>query len=122
MVALDGKIRQFLKDVATGKTQVAFAAMLEGSRLADQEKPLAALIGRTKELETKYGKYLASEQIAAKRIGKDLVLLKYLYKCEHFPVVWYFAYYRTANETLPDSAPWRVITVRFDTELERLWF
>ena len=122
LVSLDDKIKQFLTDVATGKTQVAFAALLEGSRLADQEKPLAALIERTKELETKYGKYVASEQIASKRIGKDLVLLKYLYKCEHFPVVWHFVYYRTSNEAVPENGSWRVIAVRFDTELERLWF
>ncbi|MEE8450673.1 MAG: hypothetical protein V3R99_02130 [Thermoguttaceae bacterium] len=122
LVALDDKISQFLSDVATGETEAAFTALLEGSQLADQEKPLAALIEKTKELETKYGKHLDSEQIAAKRIGKDLVLLKYLYKCENFPVVWHFVYYRTTNETLPENGTWRVITVRFDTELERLWF
>jgi len=122
MVSLDDKISQFLTDVAMGETPDAFSALLEGSRLADQEKPLAALIERTKQLETKYGKHIDSEQIAAKRIGKDLVLLKYLYKCEHFPVVWHFAYYRTTNETPSDNGTWRVISVRFDTELERLWF
>ena len=56
LVALDDKISQFLSDVATGETESAFAALLEGSQLADQEKPLAALIEKTKELETKYGK------------------------------------------------------------------
>jgi len=122
LVSLDDKISQFLTDVAMGKTPTAFTALLKGSLLAAQEKPLAALIEKTKELETKYGKHLASEQIAAKRVGKDLVLLKYLYKCERFPVVWHFVYYRTTNETVPEIGTWRVITVRFDTELERLWF
>ncbi|HYW79015.1 MAG TPA: hypothetical protein VE890_05530 [Thermoguttaceae bacterium] len=121
LVSLDDKISQFLTDVAMGETPAAFTALLEGSQLAEQENALAALVEKTKELETSYGKHVASEQIAAKRVGKDLVLLKYLYKCERFPVVWHFVYYRTSNETVPDSSTWRVISVRFDTDLERLW-
>ena len=122
LVALDDKTSQFLRDIAMGETKSAFAALLSGSRLANQEKPLAALIEKTKELETKYGEHRSAEQIAVKRVGKDLVLLKYLYKCEHFPVVWHFGYYRTPTETMPENGTWRVIAVRFDTELERLWF
>jgi hypothetical protein len=55
-------------------------------------------------------------------IGRDLVLLRYLYKGENFPVVWYFTFYRTtaAGETGPGT--WRTIAVRFDTDLELLGF
>jgi len=122
LVALGDKTTQFLTDVAMGETRAAFDTLLEGSHLANQEKALRALVEKTKELATKYGKQIGSEQIAAKRVGKDLVLLKYLYKCEQFPVVWYFAYYRTPNKTAPKKNTWRVVSVRFDTDLEQLWF
>jgi hypothetical protein len=90
--------------------------------LAKQDKALKQLTDKTKQLQTEYGRYRGYEQIAAKRIGEDLVLLRYLYKCEHFPVVWYFTFYRTSTpgEPLRGSGDWRVITVRFDTKLELL--
>jgi len=50
------------------------------------------------------------------------VFLRYLYKCEDFPVVWTFGFYRPISrpDTPPDETAWRVILVRFDTEVEQL--
>jgi hypothetical protein len=123
LVDLDAKVSRFLEGISMQETQNAYQGLLVGSRLLKQEKALQELIQRTKQLQTKYGPYRRFEQIAAKRIGSDLVLLRYLYKCEDFPVVWFFAFYRTPTpgETPPEKAPWRVVTVRFDTELELLW-
>ena len=84
------------------------------------------MVENTGRLEKHYGRYQGFEQIAAKRIGNDLVLLKYLYKCENLPVVWYFAFYRTpASATTTTTAAakdgtWRIVMVRFDTKLEAL--
>lgn len=120
---LDARINLFLEGVSGDDVQTAYEELLAGSQLLKQ-KALKELIDQTTELK-KYGKCHGFEQIAVKSIGKDLVLLKYLYKCEDFPVVWYFSFYRTpaAAATPPsEMGPWRVVTVRFDTELELLWF
>ncbi len=122
LVALDAKIGQFLEGVSAGQAQNAYQELLAGSQLARQEKAVKELIDKTNDLQKKYGPYREFERIAAKRVGSDLVLLKYLYKCENFPVVWYFTFYRTPTpgEAPPKSSTWRVVTLRFDTELELL--
>lgn len=119
---LDARINLFLEGVSGDDAQSAYDELLKDSRLL-QQKALKGLIEKTGELK-KYGKCLGFEQIAVKPIGKDLVLMKYLYKCEDFPVVWYLSFYRTpaAAGAAPTNDTWRVITVRFDTELELLWF
>ena len=119
LVDLDTKVSRLFEGISLGETQNAYQELLAGSRLLKQEKALNELIQRTKQLQTKYGTYRRSERIAAKRIGSDLVLLRYLYKCEDFPIVWFFAFYRTSapGETPPEKARWRVVTVRFDTAL-----
>ena len=79
---------------------------------------MKALVDKTKDLEKNYGKFRNGERIEAKRIGKDLVLLKYLYKCESLPIVWYFSFYR--SDATADSSNWVLVAVRYDTELELL--
>lgn len=73
--------------------------------------------------KTRYGEYRTFERIATKRVGSDLALLKSLYKCEHFPVVWYFTFYRTPQRiegAAGSAGAWRVVIVRFDADVERL--
>jgi len=120
LVALDAKITSFLEGVSVGQSQNAYHELLADSQLAKQDQALKDLVTQTIELHDKYGEYRGFEQIAAKRVDKDLVLLKYLYKCEHFPVVWYFTFYRAPAKSPPEDGDWRVIIVRFDTELELL--
>ena len=124
LVDLDARISQFLEGVSMGQAQTAYQELLAGSQLLRQSDALKGLIEKTNELEEKYGRYRAFEKVAAKRVGGDLVMLKYLYKCEDFPVVWYFTFYRTPDggAAAADTDTWRVITVRFDTELELLAF
>jgi len=124
LVALHAKVSQFLEGVSLGQAQTAYQELLAGSQLLKKKEALKELTEKTNELEKKYGEYREFEQIAAKRVGSDLVLLKYLYKCENFPVVWYFTFYRipAPGETTPESDNWRVVIVRFDTELELLGF
>jgi hypothetical protein len=91
--------------------------------LAKQTEAVKTLIDKTNELKAKYGECRKFERIAARRVGEDLVMLKYLYKCEDFPVVWYFTFYRTPSRSdvaLTDSGSWRAIIVRLDTDLESL--
>lgn len=122
LLALDARISQFLDGISTGQAEDAYRDLLAGSRLLERKKALAELTEKTEQLEDQYGRWLDSEQIGAKRVGSDLALFRYLYKCEHYPVVWFFAFYRvpTPGEAPIENAAWRVVTVRLDTELEEL--
>jgi len=119
---LEARANQFLEGVSLGSTQSAYQELAVGSLLLKQTKEVEALIKKTDQLKERYGPYREFERIAARRVGKDLVLLKYLYKCENFPVVFYFTFYRTPRTDTPTEASntWRLIIVRFDTELELL--
>ncbi len=124
VVLLNDKVTQFLERVSLNETDTAFAELLSGSALAKQTDEIKQLVEQTRTIESKYGKYRSFERVAAKRIGADVVLLKYLYKCENYPVVWYFTFYRDfrRGEVAPESNQWTLIAVRFDTRLEMLGF
>lgn len=118
---LHEKVMRFLDGVAGGEATTAFGELLAGSQLLEQAGAVRSLVDKSKEISQRYGAHRDNEQVSAKRIGKDVVLLKYLYKCEKFPVVWYFAYYRDlARSTTNGDDQWLVVSVRFDTQLEAL--
>lgn len=121
---LAARVSQFLEGVSRGETQAAYEELLRGSQLITQTKAVEALVAKTSQIPERYGKYRAFEAVDTKQIGDDLVLMRYLYKCENFPVVWYFTFYRTPApvELTAENATWRVITVRFDTRLDQLAF
>ena len=118
---LDATVKTFLEGVSGNDAETAYKELLAGTQLLKQEA-FKELVEKTLELK-KYGKCHEFEQIGVKLVGKDLVLLKYLYKCTDYPVVWYFNFYRTPTDASApsDGDTWRVVTVRFDTRLELLW-
>lgn len=122
--ALHAQSSQFLEGVSVGQAETAFAELLVGSPLSQQPEAVKKLVTSTRAIESRAGKYRDFERIESRRVGKDLVLMKYLYKCETFPVVWYFTYYRDFKrvEAMSDGENWVVIGVRFDTDLELLGF
>jgi transcriptional regulator NrdR family protein len=121
---LEERVAQFLEGLSRGKIVESYTELLRDSSLSKpaQAEALKTLIDRTRELERKYGKYRGYDRVDAKRIGKDLVLLRYLYKCDEFPVVWYVTYYRDfkRSDVIADTNAWIVVSVRFDTDLELL--
>ncbi|MCA9248300.1 MAG: hypothetical protein KDA42_14330 [Planctomycetales bacterium] len=119
---LDGKVTQFLEQVSLNEMESAYAELLSGSDLARQSDEIEKLIQSTREIETKYGKYRSFERIASRRIGSDLITLKYLYKCENFPVIWRLTYYRDfkRGDAATTNNNWVVISVRFDTRIDTL--
>ena len=122
---IEQRVDNFFEAISVGgRTQTAYQELLTGSALLKQTKQIEALVSKTDQLHERYGPYRGFEPIGARRVGKDLVLFRYLYKCEHFPVVFYFTFYRTPRGEPPaeTSNNWRVIIVRFDTELELLAF
>jgi hypothetical protein len=97
----------------------AYAALLKDGPLPRDKDRLSKVVADTKKLftmEAHYGKPRAEnavERVKAQRIGNDMVLLRYLYKFDQLPVVWYFAFYRTGEK-------WVAVSVRFDHEYELL--
>lgn len=119
--ALNARVRLFLKGVSLGTTQAAYQELLAGSPLLKRTEAVEALVKKTEEIENRYGPYRGVEPIVARHVGSDLVLLKHLYKCENFPVVFYFAFYRTPRgDGAAENNNWRAIIVRFDSKLELL--
>ena len=98
----------------------AFAELLADGPLAAKKTAVETLLAETRKLETRYGKYRAAERVETKRIGTDVIVLTYLTKCDSFPVVWHFTFYRDQRPTAAASATWNVIAVRFDTDVEAL--
>jgi hypothetical protein len=74
------------------------------------------------DVKTRFGSFKDYEKIDAKPIGKDLVIIRYLLKCELYPVVWTFTFYRrpTSPTTLTTAAQWQIVGLRFDTNLDIL--
>ena len=120
---LHEKITRFFDRLANPEEGAAFNDLLLGSPLSERTAAVKELIERSKELPGRYGTRRDSEQISAKRIGKDVIVLKYLLKYEKFPVVWYFVYYRDFARLTPASDDyWIVISMRFDTQVELLGY
>ncbi len=112
---------RFLEAISSGNSASAFQELLAGSRLAGQTEAVQTLVEQTNQLATRYGDYRGVERIAQVSLGQDLVVLRYLYKCENYPVVWTFAFYRTPSASgALASDTWRVVSVRFDTNLDNL--
>ena len=119
---LDQRVMRFLDGVSSGKESDAFAELLVGSQLVEQSAAVRGLVEKSREIPQRYGAHRESEQLSAKRLGKDVVLMKYLFKCEKFPVVWYIAFYRDfSRQANASDDHWVVISVRFDTQVDRLF-
>lgn len=95
----------------------AFKTLVGNGPLKGKEE-LAGLIEKASKLESRYGRYTGHDSATVKTVGSDLVILRYLYKGERFPVVWHFYYYRSGNGTTPKE--WNLIEIRFDTNLDGL--
>lgn len=92
-----------------------FEDILDDGPLKSRSEAINRLVDRFEEIQKASGKYSMSEAISEKRVGTDLILLKYLSKAENYPVVWYFTFYRRPSDKI-----WIVISLRFDTRLEQL--
>ncbi len=119
---LDQPARQaemFLEALSEKSIEAPFETLLENSPLARNQEA-KKIVNDTKGLfaDSAHGAPAKSpdgpiERITAQRIGKDLAVLRYLYKFEHLPVVWHFSFYRTGGK-------WVLVGVRFDHDYEAL--
>lgn len=124
LTSLSDRVSLFFEGLSGGQTSEAFGELLVESNLAEREDDVKQLVAQTTQLATKYGRYRGAEQIGSRRVGQDLVLLRYLGKYEQCPVVWTFAFYRPpppADAAPAEPVAWRVVSVQFHTDWERLW-
>jgi hypothetical protein len=121
VTALQSKADLFFRQL-TDKTigpERAVREIVGSGPLKDRNDEISKLIEQALLLDQRYGISTGHEPVGIRAAGSDLVFLRYLYKGERFPVVWYFTFYRTAiaNGLKRD---WSLISVRFDTKLETL--
>jgi hypothetical protein len=119
---LQGGIDDFFKGLSNplvGPEQ-AFATLVGKGPLKGKEE-LPKLVAKAGKLDDSYGRYTGHDVASIKTVGNDLVMLRYLYKSERFPVVWHFYYYRTGNGAMTmTKGEWYLIEIRFDTNLDGL--
>ena len=99
--------------------ETAVREIVDRGPLKDRNDDIAKLILQAEALDQRYGAYTGHEAVGQRAVGKDLIFLRYLYKGEKFPVVWYFTFYRSgANGAL--IRDWQLISLRFDSKVEAL--
>ena len=121
VMSLQGKVEVFFRQFSdkTIGPERAVREIVGSGPLKDRNDDISKLIDQSLGLDQRYGAYTGHESVGVRAVGSDLVFLRYLYKGERFPVVWYFAFYRTAiaNGLKRD---WSLISLRFDTKIEAL--
>ena len=89
----------------------------------DKDEMINALSEKITSIKDQFGPYVSFEPIGVKMVGRDLVILRYLYKCQNYPVVWYFIFYRplSANGETGNKT-WFLIHFYYDSQLNLpLW-
>lgn len=114
-IAVLGEVEDFLYRLARRDLEDAYNQLLVGSPFANQKEQVEQLTARTEMLLAAYGDFVGIERIDVRRVGQSLAYVRYLYKTEELPVVWFFTYYQVEA-----GANWKLVAVRFDTNLETL--
>jgi len=118
---LTDRARDFLQDVSAGQIKAAYQTLLAGGPLEARVDDITRLVEETGRLEKERGKFWELEPLSSERIGNDVVVVRSLYKCERYPVVWRMTFYRTFKAGSATGSPtWTVIGVRFDGDLDQL--
>ena len=120
--SLQATVKTFFENISdpAGGVQKGLEELLKSSPISgeDKEKTITALSNNIKEIGRRFGPYLSFEPIGVRMIGHDLVVLRYLYKCRDYPVVWYFTFYRpSAGSGDVSSRSWLLIHFYYDSNL-----
>lgn len=121
---LEEKVRLFFEELNTNGTK-AFDDLLGTGPLGATSggENTAGMKAKFDDIKKQFGEFRNYDKIDHKTVGSDLVIVRYLMKCEYHPVVWTFTYYRRplaigAVSTMPDT--WSLIGLRFDSNLDLL--
>lgn len=115
-----GNFFENMSDPSKGASK-AVEDFLKNSSLSENDKTKTKFSDDIRLIAQNFGPYVSYEPIGVKTVGTDLVVFRYLYKCQNYPVVWYFTYYRPRAKTVDattSSASWTLIGFRFDTNLD----
>ncbi|MDR1925502.1 MAG: hypothetical protein LBQ66_14110 [Planctomycetaceae bacterium] len=127
---LDDRIKQFFDEIIANPINVTtFDSILPpqtsggGSSI---DTSVSEMRTKLDDVKTRFGGFRDYEKIDAKPIGKDLVIIRYLLKCDSYPIVWTFTFYRhpsvaaSITTSTPTAAQWQTIGLRFDTNIDIL--
>jgi len=109
-----------------GETARAYGELFQGSPIAyGADDVINEMVKNTNDLIS--NKRWNFEPLDTRKVGKDLILIRYLYKGDAFPVVWQFTFYRSQinNPRSGDggtmtSSQWDCIGAKFHTNLDSL--
>ena len=122
---VETRIQAFFTALMRNNSVSAFNELLSQSPYGSFETgtALAELRKEIDDLSVQYGTILNYERYDTKRIGEDVVLSRYILKCDNGPVIWTFAFYRKPAMTTgltSASNPWMFFQLHFDTDLRSL--
>jgi hypothetical protein len=115
---LDDKIRTFFDHLISGNTANAFENLLLQSPLGSSSAPVTEIRAKLDETKKHVGEFHAYELYQTKPVGKDIVLIRYILKCEYYPVVWTFTFYRKPSLQSSTGTPWQLVEMCFDSNLD----
>ena len=84
----------FLTTIAQGKVAAAYLKLFEGSNIAKDKGPGAAIRKQTEAALPPLGKVLGFDLIREEQFGTSLVRLVYLLKSERHLTTWEFYFYK----------------------------
>ena len=124
---LDERIQRFFNELMNSNSTKAFEDLLRSAPpdSATGNSTTAEMKTKLDDIKKQFGEFQSFEKIDEKPIVKsnDLVIVRYLMKCDYHPVVWTFIFYRcpvAGASATSLSSPWQVVGLRFDTNLDLL--
>ena len=120
-------VQNFFNQISdsSGGAKIGLETLLRNSPFEENAKAemIKTLAEKINGIPHQFGNYVSFEPIGIKRIGRDLVVLRYLYKCQNYPLVWYFIFYRpTSPENEGAAKSWQLIHLYYDSQLNvPLW-
>jgi len=115
---IDIRIQTFFETLKGGNSSLAFEEMLRSSPLGTHSTA-AVLTDLRVEMDKlqQFGEIFHWEKYETKKIGEDVVIVRYILKYERYPVIWSFTFYRKPSVSIAIAPAWSVIDIRFDTNL-----
>src|SRR5688500_17856458 len=82
LALLEENVETFLQKVAEDEVHEALVELLRGSPLLKQTEAVANLEQKTRNMPSLYGALRDIEPVSTRRIGKSVVLVRFLANCE----------------------------------------
>jgi hypothetical protein len=120
--AVQAEVESFFKAFSPNSLgpEGAIRQIIGNGPLKDRNDEISQLSEQAEQLDARYGAYVGHEAVSTRTSGKSVIFLRYLYKGERFPVVFYFTFYRPNNSLSSVQPKWSLISLRFDARLDAL--